>query len=96
MDYTYHLGKLARAALILIDVQKAIDVSHHAAHGPPKQHRRGNEDRSGADGLAKTSALSGISLNPSEIAPANYVAPPLFLGVGHWGLHAQIQEKAWL
>jgi nicotinamidase-related amidase len=28
------MGKFAQAALIVIDVQKAIDASYHAAHGP--------------------------------------------------------------
>lgn len=28
------MGKFAQAALIIIDVQKAIDASYHAAHGP--------------------------------------------------------------
>ena len=34
MDSADRLGKLARAALIVIDVQKSIDASYHAAHGP--------------------------------------------------------------
>ena len=28
------MGRFAQAALIIIDVQKAIDAAYHAAHGP--------------------------------------------------------------
>jgi len=34
MEKKERLGKFARAALIVIDVQNAIDASYHAAHGP--------------------------------------------------------------